>query len=108
VLQQHSVSYPGCIVLTRNRQTADRLVSIAVTRFLDGGDRYGEAVASITKRDGDVVLTESFHQPCGAVSPSAEGKSPSWRPCDWDIGDQPVERVWQTLCGPPVPVKGKK
>jgi hypothetical protein len=96
---------PGCIVLTRNKQTADRLVSISVSRYLDGGDVAGDADVVIAKRNGDILLTESFRQ---SSNPRDCPDSDFSLLCHEDIGDQPVEKVWQTLCGPPAPVKAEK
>ena len=72
----------GCIVLTHDRKKADYLVSISVIRGINS-QIFGQDSLSITKRNGDVVLADSFYQDLK----SAE-----------DIGQQPITRTWELLC----------
>lgn len=76
-------SNKDCIVLTRDKRKADLLVSVSVIRYVNGGDTFGEAKLSITKRNGDVLLIDTFYQDRN----SAE-----------DIAQQPISKVWGTLC----------
>jgi hypothetical protein len=71
-------SNKDCIILTRDKQKADLLVSISVIRYIGGGDTFGEAKLSITKHNGDVLLTDTFYQDRN----SAE-----------DIARQPISKV---------------
>ena len=72
-----------CMVLTHDKQKADYVVRISVVRYLSGGNTFGRADLSITKRNGDVILVESFYQD----RKSAE-----------DIAQQPITRTWGVLC----------
>ncbi len=72
-----------CILLTRDKRKADLLVSISVIRYLNGGSTLGEAMLSITKRNGVVLLIDTFYQNRN----SAE-----------DIAQQPISKMWGTLC----------
>ncbi len=72
----------GCIVLTRNRARADYLVSISVTRNI-GGATFGDASLSITDKNGDVVVAESFYQD---------------RDSREDIATMPISATWRHLC----------
>ncbi len=83
-----------CVVLTHDRQNADYIVSISVVRYGSstlpglrepppGLAPYGQAWLSIAKRNGDVMLVDSFLQ----NQNSAE-----------DIGQQPVIRAREFVC----------
>jgi len=74
----------ACFVLTRNRPQADYLISIQVTRYMDG-DIFGEATLNILNAHGDVVLAETFFQD----KTSKE-----------DIAQQPITETRRTLCVP--------
>ena len=50
---------------------------------INGGDNFGEASLTMTSRNADVVLVTSFYQD---------------RRSREDIAQQPVTKVWQTLC----------
>jgi len=76
-------SNKDCIILTHDKKKADLLVSISVIRYINGGETFGRAALSITKRNGDVFLIETFYQDRN----SAE-----------DIAQQPVSKVWDALC----------
>lgn len=80
----------NCMLLTHDRQTADYVADISVVRGLDiytGGGReervFGTAILSITKQNGEVVLTDSFYQ-------NLKSKE--------DIGQQPITGMWDALC----------
>ncbi len=74
----------GCMALTHDRQKADYVVSISVTRHpTDDLGTFGNANLSITKQNGDVVLADSLYQDLK----SAE-----------DIAQQPITEVWTLLC----------
>jgi hypothetical protein len=79
-------AHKGCIVLTRERQKADFVANISVIRYGGGGDLYGTASLLITKANGDVVLAEGLYQ---------------GRDFTADIAQQPITRVWETLCPAP-------
>lgn len=72
-----------CMVLTRDRQRADYIVSISVVRYINGGDTFGTASLSIAKRDGDIVLVDSFSQNFKSTE---------------DIAQQPITKTWDVLC----------
>jgi hypothetical protein len=75
---------PRCIVLTNNKDQANYIVEITVERHpanLLG--HFADAMLSITKRNGDIVLIDSFYQ---------DRKSTD------DIAQQPITKVWEVLC----------
>jgi hypothetical protein len=76
---------PRCIVLTQNKQKADFIVKISVSRFpTDFLGDFATADLSIAKRNGDVILVDAFEQNLK----SAE-----------DIAQSPLNRTWEVLCG---------
>lgn len=81
-----------CLVLTRNKDRADFLVHIDVTRynpvqlFGAGNELWADGQLSVLRSNGDVVLNEYFFQGTGM-----------WRAKD-DIGQQPLKRVRELLC----------
>jgi hypothetical protein len=75
---------PRCIVLTKNRGQANYIVEITVERHpADLLGHFGDAMLSITKRNGDIVLINSFYQ---------DQKSTE------DIAQQPITKTWEFLC----------
>jgi hypothetical protein len=79
---------PRCIVLTKNKDQANYVVEITVERHppnLMG--QFANAMLSVTKRNGDIVLIESFYQ---------DSKSTD------DIAQQPITKTWEVLCSKPV------
>jgi hypothetical protein len=75
---------PRCIVLTNNKDQANYIVEITVERHpanLLG--HFADAMLSITKRNGDFVLIDSFYQ---------DRKSTD------DIAQQPITKTWEVLC----------
>jgi hypothetical protein len=81
---------PRCMVLTRDRNKADYLVSITVIRYVGGGEIFGEATLSMSKRNGDVLTSERFFQTRTSVA---------------DIAQMPVSRTWQIICENPRPFR---
>lgn len=90
-----------CMVPTHNKDKADFLVYIYVTRYQPafqmgsfsaqrGVELWGEARMSLLKGNGDLVRDESFLQ-----GNQVKG--------DDDIGQQPLKRAWQILCSSPAP-----
>ena len=77
-------STKGCMVLTHNRQKADYVVSIAVIRYVDAGLFYSsEAILSITKGNGDVVLVDYLTQDSNSTE---------------DVGQQAITKMREVLC----------
>ena len=77
-------STKGCMVLTHNRQKADYVVSIAVIQYVDGGLFYSsEAILSITKGNGDVVLVDYLTQDSNSTE---------------DVGQQAITKMREVLC----------
>jgi hypothetical protein len=75
---------PRCIVLTNNKDQANYIVEITVERHpADLSGDFGDAMLSITKRNGDIVLINSFYQ---------DPKSTE------DIAQQPITKTWEVLC----------
>jgi hypothetical protein len=72
-----------CMVLTHDKKHADYAVDISVIRF--GGDPkiYGEATLTITRPNGDVIVTEHFFQDKSSRE---------------DIAQQPITETWEVLC----------
>jgi len=74
----------NCMVLSHDADHADYRVNISVSRFMGDPSTYGEATLSVTRTNGDVVLTEHFYQ---------DKKTD-------DISQQPIKRAWEVLCKP--------
>jgi hypothetical protein len=74
----------NCMLLSHDTNHADYRVSISVSRFMGDASTYGEATLSVTRTNGDVVLTEHFYQ---------DKKTD-------DIAQQPIKRAWDVLCNP--------
>jgi hypothetical protein len=76
---------PNCFVLTHDREQANYIVKITVERHPEDPvlHHFGDAMLSITKRNGDVALIDSFYQT---------------RDHGDDIAQQPITRTWEFLC----------
>jgi hypothetical protein len=74
-----------CLVLTHDRKQANYVVEITVERHPASpiSGHFGDATVSITKRNGDVVLIDSFYQDRNSAD---------------DIAQQPITKVWEVLC----------
>jgi hypothetical protein len=75
----------GCMVLTRDRQKADYIVSSSVIRYSEDAPAIGSAELSITKQNGDVVFVGHFIQD-RKLNPNDE------------ILEQVVSWTWHLLC----------
>lgn len=73
----------SCMVLSHDAKHTDYGVNIAVSRFMGDPSTYGEATLSITRTNGDVVVTEHFYQDKNSHD---------------DIAHQPIARAWDVLC----------
>ena len=76
---------PRCLILTHDRKQANYIVEITVERHPAApiSGHYAEATLSITKRNGDVVLIDSFYQDRNSKD---------------DIAQQPITKAWEVLC----------
>jgi hypothetical protein len=72
-----------CMVLSHDAKHSDYAVDISVIRFGGDPDIYGEATLTITRPNGDVIVTEHFYQ---------DKRSHE------DIAQQPITRTWEVLC----------
>jgi hypothetical protein len=76
---------PRCLILTHDRKQANYIVEITVERHpaepVSG--YFGHATLSITKRNGNVVLIDSFYQDRNSTD---------------DIAQQPIMKTWNVLC----------
>jgi len=77
-------------MVTRNKANADVFVEIKVIRYTgivpSANQLWGSATLAITKRNGDVVLSNTFTQGTGVYAASD------------DIASQPIKEAWKTLC----------
>lgn len=74
----------NCMVLSHDANHADYRLRISVSRYMGDPNTYGEATLSVTRTNGDVVVTEHFYQD---------------KTTD-DIAQQPIKRAWDVLCKP--------
>lgn len=81
-LQYKIAGDKGCMLVTHDKEAADYHVEIAVSRFVGDPSTDGEAILTVTKRNGDVVDAERFYQ---------DKKSED------DIAQQPIKQVWEVL-----------
>jgi hypothetical protein len=72
----------NCMVLSHDAEHSDYRVNISVSRFMGDPSTYGEAMLSVMRTNGDVVVTEHFYQDKNTD----------------DIAQQPIKRAWDVLC----------
>jgi hypothetical protein len=72
-----------CMVLSRDGKHADYSVNISVTRSLGDPSIYGEATLTVTRANGDILVSEHFYQDKNSKE---------------DIAHQPITKVWEVLC----------
>jgi len=75
----------ACMVLTHDKANADYRATISVTRTPGSVDHFGDAELSVVKRNGDVVLSQTFSQ------------YRSFGEQD-DIGERPIKALTNLLC----------
>jgi hypothetical protein len=75
----------GTCMVTHDKATADYRATISVTRTPGSVDHFGDAELSVVKRNGDVVLSQTFSQ------------YRSFGEQD-DIGQQPIKALTNLLC----------
>jgi hypothetical protein len=75
----------ACMVLTHDKAIADYRATISVTRTPGSVDHFGDAELSVVKRNGGVVVSQTFSQ------------YRSFGEQD-DIGEQPIKALTNLLC----------